>query len=307
MGNNQKSVIFYTAALLLVLTAGATGFYFFRKANAAAIENNRLGAEVQALYLEKAMIESQLDSLNNAYNGLRTENEELRGRESSTAALIAQKEAAVKKIKTQTQRERNDLRKQIEDLRRVKIEYETLIAALRSENEQLKAENARLTDENSQLRGQNTDLSGKMDDLAKRLEEQIRKTQSARFKATSFRVEVGRRSEKLTVRAKKAREINVSFDLIDVPEQYRGPQKLYLVIADEKGQPVYSANPTKVTVQTPTGSLPIIAQQTKAVSLGESQRFSFAYKVDERLKPGNYVVAVYCESGLLGASSFRLS
>jgi len=307
MGNNRNSTLFYLIALLLLLAAGGVSFFFFQKSNAAAIENNRLGAEVQALYLEKAMVERELDSLNTSYNSVRTENEDLRGKLSGTAEMIAKKDAAIKKIKSQTQSERAALRKQIEELRRIKVEYETVIATLRSENDQLRLENTRLTDENNQMRSENTDLRGKMGDLAKQLEEQIRKTQSARFKATSFRVEVGRRNEKLTVRAKKAREITVSFDLVEVPEQYRGPQKLYLSITDDGGRPIQTANPTKVSIQAPAGQVPLIAQQVKAVSLGETQRLSFVYKMDERLKSGNYVVAIYCEFGLLGASSFRLS
>ncbi len=72
------------------------------------------------------------------------------------------------------------------------------------------------------LQSDNTNLSGQVGDLAKKSEDQIRKTQSAKFKASSFKVEVGRRNEKQTIRAKKAREITVSFDLVDVPTNYQG-------------------------------------------------------------------------------------
>jgi hypothetical protein len=79
------------------------------------------------------------------------------------------------------------------------------------------------------------------------------------------------------------------------------------VVTDEKGKPIAASNPTKKTINAPAGQVEIIAVQTKAVNLGLSQRLNFSYKLEEKLKAGNYVVAIYCDRGLLGVSSFRLS
>lgn len=271
------------------------------------MDNNRLTMSVQSLEAEKATIEQQLDSLSIAYGDLRTENEDLRGKEASSAEIIAKKDAAIRTIRTQNKRELEDLRVQVEELKKLKIEYETLITAIQVENEQLKREIEMLKEENQQLQTENTGLSGQVSDLAQKLEDQIRKTQSAKFKASAFRVELGRRNDKQTVRAKKAREITVSFDLADVPAKYQGDQHLYLAITDDQGKPIASAKPIKTTVEAPSGNIQIEAQQVKAVSLGETQRLSFTYKLDERLKRGNYVAAIYCNVGLLGVSSFKLN
>ncbi len=270
-------------------------------------DNTRLTESVESLEAQKAKLEHDLDSLSMAYGNVRTENEDLRGKEASTAELIAQKDAAIKKIKSQNNRQLTELRTQLEELRQLKIEYETLITAVQTENEQLKAENARLLGENKELQTENSSLTGQVDDLAKKLEDQIRKTQSAKFKATAFKVEVERGNDKQTIRAKKARGITVSFDLVDVPTSYQGAQHLYLAITDENGKPVSAKNAIKTTVEAPSGSISIEAQQVKAVSLGETQRLSFSYKLDERLKKGNYVAAIYCNVGLLGVSSFKLN
>ncbi len=305
--NNQNSRIgLIIAILLLVLCAGA-GIFFWKKSHDTGQENVRLSDNVETLEAQKAKLEHDLDSLSTAYGNLRSENEDLRGKEASTATLVAQKDAALKKIKLQNNRELTELRTQLDELRQLKIEYETLITAVQVENEQLKAENQRLQGENQQLQTENSTLSGQVGDLAKQLEEQIRKTQSAKFKATSFKVELERRNDKQTIRAKKAREISVSFDLIDVPTAYQGDQHLYLVIRDEKGLPVAASNPIKTTIEAPSGKIDLVAQQVKAISIRETQRISFTYKFDEKLKPGNYVVGIYCNVGLLGASSFRLN
>ena len=307
MSNIKRLRIYGILATLLLILSAGFGYAFWNKSLGLSRENQKIAAEMQALELEKTGLVMRLDSLTASYNNLRTENEDLKGREASTVALIAEKDAAIKKIKSQNRRNLENLRKQVADLTRIRIEYETIVSTLRAENDQLREENQRLTGENEQLRGENTNLSGKMDKLAKQLEEQIRQTQSARFKASSFRVEVERRHDKLTARAKKARTMIVSFDLADVPEPYQGAQKLYLAVTNDKGHPIAAANPIKTTIQAPTGPVSIVAQQVKQVALNNTQRLSFTYKIDENLKAGNYVVAIYCESGLLGVASLRLA
>ena len=291
--------------LLLLLAAGMS-WSFWRKAGQLGSDNERKEMLLDSLTAEKARLETSLDSLNTVLVDLRTENESLEGKASSATSLLAEKDAIIRKLKGQHSKKLKELQVQVEALKKAKTEYETILAVLRAENEQLKAENAELKAENAGLRDNNSQLNAKVDDLAQKLAEQIRKTQSAQFKATSFRVVVERRSDKLTAKAKRARNLAISFDLAEVPEQFRGPQKLYLVISDENGKPVAAANPTKVTIEAPTGAIPIIAQQTRSVNLDQTQRLSFNYKLEEKMKSGNYVAAVYCEKGLLGASSFRL-
>ena len=307
MNDNPKPIRIYAivATVLLVLTGGLS-WSFWSKSGKLGAENERQTALIDSLSAEKNRLEVSLDSLQAALTNVRTENETLEGKASATAAVIAEKDALIRKMKGQNSKKLNELRAQVSGLQKAKTEYETILVVLRAENEQLKAENTQLKAENAGLRDNNSQLTAKVDDLAQKLAEQIRKTQSAQFKATAFRVEVERRNDKLTARARKARNLAISFDLAEVPEQFRGQQKLYLVISDENGKPIAAANPAKVTIQAPAGDIPIIAQQTRAVNLDQTQRLAFNYKLEEKIKNGNYVAAVYCDKGLLGASSFRL-
>lgn len=307
MSDNQNSRIYGIVVTVLLALAAGLGFFFWQKSKNYLEETKRMEQERTALMAQKTQVENALDSLSTAYSDLRTENENLQGKVNSTASLVQQKEQVIKQIKLTNAADLEALRKQVEQLTTEKISLETIIATLRAENDQLKSENAALAGENAQLKGTNTELNSKVEDLAKKLEEQILKTQSATFKATSFRVELEKRGDKLTTRARKAHEIFVSFDLADVPAAYQGKQKLYMVISDDKGNPIKSENPTKATVYAPSGPVEILSQQVKDVSLNSTQRMTFNYKFDERLKSGSYVVAIYCDKGLLGASSFRLS
>lgn len=306
MSNNQNSNLYAIIVSVLLLLSAVVGFIFWQKSRNYLNENEKIKLEMQNLEAEKSAIQNSLDSLSNAYASLRTENETLQGRVNSSAEIVQQKEVSIQKIRNSTAKDISSLRAQVEELKKTKIELETIITALKAENESLKAENQRLTDENSQLKGSNSELTGQVQDLAKQLEEQIRKTQSATFKATSFNVFMERKNSKMTYRANKARGMSVSFDLADVPKTFQGQQKIYMVISDDKGNPIPSSNPVKTTVQPPTGPVEIIAQQVKEVVLGNTQRLSFTQKFDDKLKSGNYVVAIYCDKGLLGASTFKL-
>lgn len=304
--NNNKSGIYGIIIALLLLLSGGIGFYLWQHSKSLLAEKEKKDLEFIALQKEKADLIQSLDSLSTAYADLRIENESLTSQIATSAGLVQQKESAVKKISSKTTKEISELKLQLEELRKTVTELQTFISVLEADNAKLKGENQLLKDENSQLKGDNEHLSGQVSTLAKQLEDQIRKTQAAQFKATSFKLELLRK-DRTTGKAKKARDLQVSFDLIDVPTDFRGQQSIYLVVTDEKGKPISASNPTKKTINAPAGQVEIIAVQTKAVNLGLSQRLNFSYKLEEKLKAGNYVVAIYCERGLLGASSFRLS
>lgn len=293
-------------ATILWLLASGIAYNFWNKTKQMGGEIALSEKQLDSLARVKAGLDRELDSLNTSYLSLRTENESLQGAVGRSERIVQKKNAEIAALRQQSTRDGAALQAQIAEMQKAKTEIETVVTMLRSENDQLKAENARLTGENTALKGDKVMLTGQLGDLSKQLEEQIKRTQSAKYKASAFRVEVEKRSDKLTTKARKVREINVSFDLADIPETYQGATNLYLVITDEKATPIACSKPVNVTVQAPAGPVNIVAQMVKQVTLQETQRLSFTYKLDEKLKKGNYVAAIYSEKGLLGASSFKL-
>jgi predicted nucleic acid-binding Zn-ribbon protein len=289
---NNNSGLYGIIIGILLLLSGGLGYFLWQKNQTMLIEKEKQATEVKNLNLEKERISKSLDSLSNAYAGLRTENESLTSKIASTAQMVQQKEAQIKQITIQNTTDLAALRAQVADLNKTKSEMETIINVLKAENAQLKTDK--------------TQLAGEVSNLAEELKAQIQKTQSAAFKATSFKVELLRKN-KTTGKARRARDLQVSFDLVDVPQPYQGGQTLYFVVTDEKGNPIAAVNPTKKTISTPTGPIEIISIQSKQTVLMNTQRMVFNYKLEDKLKAGNYVVAIYCDKGLLGASSFRLS
>jgi regulator of replication initiation timing/cell division protein FtsB len=306
MDKFERQRLYTVLALLLLLLAGALGWFFWNKSQTYLNEKVRTKVMLDSLITVKGQLEADLDSLSFNYDALSAENKNLQGMLASATTNLKAREAAIIAMKGQNAQELSQLSSQIEALQQAKTEFQTVIGLLQQENTALKSENSVLKGKNQELSSENMQLSTEVSELAKKLEDQIRRTQSAVFKASAFRVEVEKRNDKLTTRAKRVRELNISFDLADVPEPFRGQKKLYLAISDENGKPIADAKSTPVTIDAPALKVNITAQSSKLVVLEETQRINFNYILDERLSTGNYVVAIYCDKGLLGATSVRL-
>jgi len=291
-------------AILLLLVTGALGIWSWTRYNhlselrqAEAVQHEVV---LDSLSQVKVDLESNLDRLEKAFSDLSSENDTLAQRLAFTTNIVAEKDAAIQEIKSQNIREEKALREQVQKLQRIKDRYETIIAVLDRKN-------AVLTEENQRLRGMTDSLFMEISDLGRKLENQIRQTLSARYKATGFRLEMERRNDKPTIRAKRTRELKVFFELNRVPPDFQGNQQLYMVITNDRGVPISSPNPIEASVDTDRGPMAIVAQMTQTQNVIDNQRVELSYKLEDRLKKGTYIVSVYSEKGLLGVASFRLT
>jgi chromosome segregation ATPase len=291
-------------SILLLFIAGALGIWSYSRYHEikAIRETELVQHEVVLDSLEdvKLGLEEHLDELEEAFTDLRSDNDTLATRLATTTNIVAQKEALIREIKAKNTRDEKALREQVQQLQTVVDRYETIIRVLDQKNAALTAENAR-------LRGVTDSLSEEISELGLRMEAQIRKTMSAQYKATGFRVELERRNDKPTTRARRTRELKIYFDLNQVPRNFQGNQKLYLVITDDLGRPVASERPIDVSIPTERGPVAIVAQASQLQNVIDNQRVEMIYRLEERLKKGTYVAAVYSDKGPLGAASFRLN
>ncbi len=314
MSNEKEQQLRNYARLMTGLFIAAVIAIIFLLFNRYNVSNNleATSAERDSLLIARNNLERELDSLSTAFQTALTENDSLRGSMSEMEKLVAEKEALVQKIRTQSTNSTSGLRKEINQLRQLRGELEGAMAQLQAENEELRADNERLTEENVQLTAERGQLSSQVADMQKfnqTLQDQVAKLTRAGVKASAFRVDVERRSNKLTTKARQTREIAITFDLVDLPDEFQGAHTLYLVLTDVNGAllPTSGTN-IKANIPTPNGTpLEIVAQQAKEVDLGASQRLSFTYPVEEKLKAGTYVATVYADFGILGSSSFRLN
>ncbi len=307
--STEKGLRTYATVMtvLFILALAGLLFIYFSK-NKVITERT---SERDELLVERTNLERDLDSLQNVLQVASAENDSLQGSLSDLQKMMEEKAAEVRKIRAQSANTVEGLRKEINQLRQIRGELEGAIGQLQAENEQLRSENKRLTTENEQLTTERGQLTSQVEDLNKfnqTLQDQVAKLTRAGIKAQAFRVDVETRSDKLTAKARRTREIVITFDLVDLPEEFQGEHTLYLVLTDVNGAMLpTSGTLVNANIPTPSGSaLQIQAQQTKQVNLARSQRLSFNYPVAEKLKSGTYVATVYADFGILGSSSFRL-
>jgi predicted nucleic acid-binding Zn-ribbon protein len=305
--NQSQSVKIYAIiATLLLILATICAIYFWSQSRSLKNDQVLSDNQIDSLNVLKTSLEMELDSLTFNLDSAWAENESLQGNISSIQEKLKAKELMVNKISKEAAKDEKELLSQIEALKRAKTEIETMLTVLKTENEALKEENTQLKGEVTQLSNDVTGLKGEVQQLNQDLVEEMLKAQRAGFKATALRVDMERKNDKLTSKGKQIREFNVSFDLANVPEKMQGVQNIYMVITDMQGVPIKVTNPVKATIHAPAGDQEIIAQQAKQVNVGATQRLSFTYPVEEKMKAGQYMVAIYSEKGFLGSSSFRL-
>ncbi len=307
--STEKGLRTYGIVMTILFILALAGFLitYFGKNKVIA----ETSSERDELLIERTNLERDLDSLQNVLQLASAENDSLEGSLSELQSLIEEKNALVTRLRAQSANTAKGLQNEINQLRQLRGELEGAIGQLQEENETLRTENQRLTAENEQLTTERGQLTSQVEDLNKfnqTLQDQVAKLTRAGIKASAFRVDVETRSDKLTAKARRTREIAITFDLVDLPEEYQGEHTLYLVLTDVNGAllPI-EGTMTSANIPTPSGNaLQIQAQQTKDVNLSRVQRLSFNYPVEDRLKAGTYVATVYADFGILGSSSFRL-
>ncbi len=302
MNTNKILAIIIAILALLLVWSGWWGLQQKNAKNLLATENNMLNQEVEGLEELKINLEGEVDSLVGQFEALAEENEFLQADLEEAQSKVQQQRATINNLKKRSATESSSLRTQIEELLGTKAELEAQIADLQVENESLRSENEQLTEDLASSRAETDALAR----LNRTIQDELKQMTLASFKASGFRVEVEKRKSRATARSRNARKILVSFDLVSVPEEYRGVRPLYLVVTDDKGTPIKISNPIQTQVLVNGQTMDIQAVASRDENIGASQRISFNHNLEEKLRSGYYRVAVYTDIGLLGASSFRL-
>ncbi len=304
---NAKNVL-AAVAVVLALLLGYTFWWGsgLKGEKAGLIEKNeRLSGEMSDLVELKNDLETEVDSLQLAYEDLSFKNDSLQGNLGEALARVSRRDAKIKKIQTANKSAENELgnlRAQIQTLFNTKTLLESNISALQAQNDSLRTRTGVLEANLETASQENEALS----QLNETIQGEVKRLTLTNFKASAFRVEIERKKPKVTTKSRKARKIQVSFDLTNVPTEYQGLRPLYLVITDDKATPVQMETPIKAQVSVNGQSTDILAAEAKDINITDSQRLTFSHELASKLKAGYYRVAVYTDIGLLGATSFRL-
>lgn len=312
---NKKTITII--AVLLGLLFLASLFWGITRNTAAGeleAENQAMNGEVKQLEMLRTNLEAQVDSIGLAYESAAADNQELKG-ELAAAQQTAQN--ALASMRRSQRKSKNDtdvayqMRLQIEDLINTRAILETNLAEIQAENQTLRKENVSLRQDLSQAKTkvyQAEKTAKSLESMNESMESEIKALSLGAFKATAMQVDFfsGNRGSKVTANASRARRLNVSFDLSDVPEKYLGVRPIYLVLTDQSGTPVLSENPVRAKAVVNGSKMDLIALEGRDVNIERSQRLSFNHNLDTKLNAGVYRAQIFTDIGFLGAANIKL-
>ena len=244
----------------------------------------------ESLSGEKASLNKEIDKLKKELASLNSDNKELDKAVKEAQYRLLEKEAQIAKL-SKDNAVIPSLRKELESIRKIRQE---LIAQLES----LKKENSMMGTEISEL---NRTIAG----LRKENQELHARTNEKPMMAYNFRVEpVKSRNDKLTVKAKRAKKIKISFD-VNSPKNLTGD--VYLKIRSEKDKELEGQTILAYEMAEEMDDEQMMAStESLVISADEYKRFSVAFDPKDRLDAGVYYVSVFSGNNYLGSAQFKL-
>ena len=302
MRTNQILIGVVILLVLALLFSGVWGLGQKNQKEALKSETEQLSSELGDMESVKLQLEEEVSSLQNTYDLLVEENEALQGSLADAQKQLVRKDVAIRNANKKSSEMNTGLKGQIEELLSLRDSLQGSIVNLQEENLALKEKAGILEEDLNTAREENEALAN----LNRSMQAELNRLTLANFKASAFQVSVEQKNEKVTSKSRRARRINVTFDLTEVPEEYQAIRPLYLTVTDERGTPIKAANPIQKKITAGNQQIDLIAVEVKEVNIGRSQRLSFSHELDEKLASGFYRASVYTDIGLLGATSFRL-
>lgn len=299
-----------TTTILTVLLALATiaAVYFGLQHTKDVRKAEAQKTEIDSLIQVRSNLESELNSLNLQFSAITMENDSLKGTVTGMQEALAKKDQQLRWAQRKAATDAKELKEEIEMLRTTKSDLSMLVDSLSQENTSLKANNAELTEQLAVSMEKNTVLEGQvgqLENVNKMLEDRTALLASTSFKASAMQVDVVTRRDKSTIKAGRVDRLKLSFDLVDIPEEYHGEQGLYLTITDANMKPIAEGG-EKVRVGMGQQAVVIEPVEKKVVNIGPSQRLEFTYNITEKLEKGFYILSIYADKGLVGSTMYQL-
>lgn len=290
MLKTKESIIATVVTILLVLSMG-TGLYFFSEKNSAQklLTGEKLKSE--RMLSEKLSLSKEIDKLKRDIKAEAGKSGELDKTVKSMQQQLAKKEAELVAL-NKSLRELNAYKKQIADLKKNKELSEKELSELRHKLAALETENNDMLYSVTVLQEDNNMLSEKNQMLSKLM-------------ANNYGLEARKKKDKLTVKAKKTKEILMGFDI-----PYDMSEKLSFTITNPDGTKIasntsktikYAVNKdqqSNAAVYASTKGTPAPGQPTKRVTL--------TYNPEEKISGGTYLIEIYADGNYLGTSQIRL-
>lgn len=305
-----KTISYVLGFLLLIMTVVAI-ILGMRSVDFRS-QTTALTSEVEDLNTTKGDLETELVDLETQYDTKIEENEGLKMTIEERVEEINNLQSKIRRVKSQL----NDSKENTAQMEARLNQLEELKAALQNDVTNLKGENANLAAARAELSESLVareaviqNLEGKMVALNEKntkIQNHLYKIAPAGYRAGNFSIDAEKRNDKLTAKARKAKEIKVNFDLPNVPKNKQGKTELYLVVTDVMGNAVKEIKTSPISVPSANENLKVEAADMQEINLEENQSLTLSFKPEDKMNAGDYNLMVYSSHGYLGATALSL-
>jgi small-conductance mechanosensitive channel len=290
MFKSKESTIAVIVTILLLASLGMCLFFMSGKDSAEDILSQEK-IKSEKMLSEKLALSKEIEQLNDKINSESTKNGALSNSVKDLQSQLAKKESQLKSINS-VYSERDKYKKQLEALMNEKkltdqqlAELSSKLKSLESNHNDAKFDAALLKNKNDALAARNEILSSLM--------------------ANNYGLEAHKKGEKLTVKAKRTKELVAGFDLpVSMTEN------LKFTITNPTGKRITSDKSKSihyVASETDEVNSEMIASTNWKVESNDfTKRIVLTYKPEEKLEGGVYNIDIYAAEVYLGSSQIRL-
>lgn len=295
---------------ILFLAALVFGIAYYSKYRTSYNKANDLGTQLDDT---RTKLEGELASLNTAYGSQMAMNDTLSVDLQEKIAEVEDLQvriAQAKKDLSSSKANASEIKGRLAKMEELKIALEKDIVTLREENTVLAASNVSLNTDLTTTREEVSTLNKQVMGLTQaneKLTSRLKIVAPAGFRADNFTVTSATKNDKLTSKGKRIDQINVTFDLNNVPEEFQGNREIYLVMTEFNGNPVAAVPGQNVSLNFGNEPVSVRAADLEKVILKGRQSVTMSFKPTEDLAPGTYNLMIYSDNGYLGSTGMIVS
>jgi len=280
-----KTVMFAMIALAVVL-AGVLAYIWWQKSSL-----------VKDLEVEKQELTEQMVALQQDYEGLSSNYDDINRQLDTSRAEVAQLITRIKETEATNRTKIRQYEKELGTLRTIMRGYISQIDSLNTLNHKLTADAAAARREAAESRKANEELSQQVEELSGQV------AAGSIIKARGLRLEAYNNSDKTTDRSSRVVRLMTSLSLVENDLAPKGPVRVYIRVKDPDGIILTNSNRTSFTYNGET----MVASASREVDYeGREVDLSIYLNDIEDFVKGVYTVEAYTEQAFFGTAELLL-
>lgn len=278
--------------VLLVLIIGVGGYYLWH-------QKQQMQEMTEMFALEKESLSDEYEQLSLQYEGYRfgVGNDSLIALLTTEQEKVQRLQEELRTVKSTNVRRINELKKELETLRKVMRNYVIQIDSLNAENQQLKDENRQVTQKYQQASSRAARLSKEKDQLSERVE------MASRLDAVNIQMRPITSKGKNAKKIDKAAQLMMTFIISKNITAPVGEQIIYVRLMKPDDDVLTKPNSGRFQFE----NKEITYSMRKPIEYdGEEQNVVMYWDIEEFLSPGTYRADIFAGGSLIGRKSFVL-